>query len=134
MATCGVHLDENLMELPDGSFICVACEAAEADERLKRGAEPKTRILAGLAVPCKVDYAEVAEELRPLTMRFPTRERERARVLAKAQGIPSYQTYIKKLVAEGMDRDERRLFGNTVGTAPSAPSPKLRQVTPDSGT
>lgn len=124
MDTCRTHPQEDLMELEDGSYICVACEAAQEDEQFVRGERAPSRVLEGLATPSLVDHQVVMDALKPVTMRLSQHDRERARVLAKWAGISSYQTYIKKLITEGLDRDERRMFGARVGEdASPTPTP-----------
>ncbi len=105
------------MELDDGTRICIACHAALADERYLHNEAPPTREGSFLVVPVEADYGAPADALKPVTLRFSIRDRERAKVLAKAQGIGSYQSYIKQLIAEGLDRDEKRLFAKKVGDA-----------------
>ena len=115
MSTCSKHPLEERLEVTEGTWICVACEAEQEDRDWLEGKERPGLSVGRLIVPVLADYKALAEELRPVTFRFSSRDRERAKVLAKAQGIRSYQAYIKKLISEGLERDEARFFG-TQGT------------------
>ena len=52
---------------------------------------------------------EVLKQEKTLNMRWYASELSRAKKLAKAKGFAGYQTYIKTILKQAMDKDEREL-------------------------
>jgi uncharacterized Zn finger protein (UPF0148 family) len=105
MDTCQTHGVEKL-EVDGGTTICPICEADETEALVARGEEPATVTPGYIAIP--------AEGTKLVSIRFDKRDLERARVLAKARKMP-YQRYVKTLLSEALDRDEREIFSRRVG-------------------
>ncbi len=80
----------------------------DADEPLPVDPVP---LAARLALPPKAvatrSAKEVAKRARSvsITLRVPERGLERARMIAEKKGLP-YQTYLKMLIHEGLERDK----------------------------
>ena len=89
-----------------------ATEAEEARWWDSKAGEVETRLLAALqAGTARRGTAQrltrEARESKNITIRMPVSEIERARALAGKKGI-GYQTYMKMLLREALDRETRK--------------------------
>lgn len=76
-------------------------ERAAAEGSLRMG-----RKSVGITLDVKTEQP-VKPPSQKVMLRVPTRDLERARAIAERKGI-GYQTYIKMLVHEGVERDSRK--------------------------
>jgi len=111
MDTCPRHEIEIELDA-DGVPFCAICEAEEIDAGLARNEYPATAEGYDFYVPAL--GKEATEKLKQVTIRFPTHDIERARILAKSKKMP-YQRYIKTLLSEALDREEDYFLGRKVG-------------------
>lgn len=114
MQTCATHLTD-LEELADGQLVCPSCQAEQLIEEMSRGEYPEGDLeKAMFGIPAAPATWKPVEVLKPITIRMSARDIERAKLLAKFQRMP-YQTFIKKLLADALDQQEKRFFEPTIG-------------------